>query len=93
MEKYIHLTDFDDLVGNTWFIGVELITLIFYTLPELLVIYQACHHCTVYLVLTLENYLLDALTVCNNIGSIYVLGDLQKICTKTPLRLMVDMSF
>ena len=32
------MTTFDDLVGGTWDIGVELITLILFTIPELLLI-------------------------------------------------------
>ena len=28
METYSNMTDFDDIVGDTWVIGVELITLI-----------------------------------------------------------------
>ena len=78
METYSHLNVFDDLVGNTWVIGVELMTLILDTIPELLVIYQACRHCTIYFVLTLDNYLVGALVVRNDIRYIYVWGNIQK---------------
>ena len=76
MERYSHINAFDDLVGDTWVIGVELVTLLFQNLSDILVIYQACRHCTVDFVLMLYNYLLDTLAVRNNIRSIYVWGNI-----------------
>ena len=55
MKEYFHLLIIDDIVGNTWFVGIGFTSLQFKALTGLLVVHHTCHHSYVYGILALYN--------------------------------------